>query len=103
MGRGSSGGAGWRSAMRNGLMSGNTKGARDMWSQAIQSTTGSLVAGSYGNRPADLKNGPRRLTGAAKKNAQNTLKQLMDIHPTASFTKAIKSGKVVGLDTSFLK
>lgn len=103
MGARSGGGGGWSGAMKAGLMSGNSKAAHDLWNQAIQSTTGKLVAGTYGKKGVNLSKGPRKLTGAAKKNAQNTLKQLMNIHPTAGFTKAIKSGKVVGLDTSFLK
>ena len=42
MGARSGGGAGWRGTMRAGLMSGNSKAAHDMWTQAVHSTAGKL-------------------------------------------------------------
>ena len=93
MGARSGGGAGWRSMTW--AMQGNSKSAHSTWSQAIQATTGRLVT--------NIHTGKNALNGAARKNALGTLKMLMDIHPTASFTKAIKSGKVVGFNPKELK
>ena len=95
-----SGGSGVRGMMWS--MQGNSKQAHSNWSSAIQSTAGKLAAGTHKGpwRPGDK---PRKLTGAAKKNTIGTLKQLMAMHPTASFTKALKSGKVVGINPKDLK
>ena len=101
MGARAGGGAGFRGAIKAGLMSGMDRGSMGNWSSAIQSTIGSLAAGVIKGPYHGQK--PKKLTGAAKKNAQQTLKQLMDIHPTSSVVKNIKAGKFVGLDTSFLK
>ena len=103
MGARSGGGGGWRSTMNAGLMSGNSKAAHNLWTQAVHSTAGKLSAGSYGNRPLDLNKGPRKLTGAAKTNAQNTLKQLVKMHPSASLSKALMSGKFPNINPKDLK
>ncbi len=100
MGARSGAGAGFRGSIRAGLMSGLDRGSMGNWNSAIQSTIGSLAAGVIKGPYHGQK--PTKLTGAAKKNAQETLKQLMAIHPTSNVVKNIKAGKYVGLDTSFL-
>ena len=105
MGARSGGGAGWRGAMRNGLMSGNSKAAHDMWTQAVHSTAGKLSMTKEGYN--SMKNmglsSKRPLSGAAKKSAQGTLKQIVNMHPTAGLSKALMSGKFPNINPKDLK
>ena len=105
MGARAGGGAGWRGTMRAGLMSGNSKAAHDMWTQAVHSTAGklSMTKEGYNSMKKLGLNSKRPLSGAAKKNAQGTLKQLMNMHPTAKLTKALQSGKFPNINPKDLK
>ena len=76
-------------------MKGNAGQELSYWNQAVQSVTGGLTHDYRGKRT--------KLKGAARKNAINTLKQLVAMHPTAQFSKALKAGKVVGFDPAWLK
>lgn len=86
-----------RAGMRGQMwsMKGNQGQDLSNWNHAVQLVAGGLVHNYQGKRTG--------LKGAARKNAINTLKQLVAMHPTAYWSKALKSGKLGGFDPAWLK